>query len=153
MIVETTVNIHRDILTILDRAVRVTGKSRNLIIKHLMQKMLRINQNMLQSCSRIKYQDRDIQENWHKVHIALNEYEYEYCLDMRKFYKRSVSFILADAVRRYLSELLSTLLDKNDTTDNYRYRNYIFIKKTLDGAIYWQIYWGVPHKLSGLLMM
>jgi len=150
MIVETTVNIHRDILTILDRAVRVTGKSRNLIIKHLMQKMLRINQNMLQSCSRIKYQDRDIQENWHKVHIALNEYEYEYCLDLRKLYKMSFSRIIACAVRKYIDIILRQLFDRNNDTDNYRYINYLLIKKSICGVTCWQIYWGIPWKLPVL---
>lgn len=153
MIIETTVYIHSSTLGMLNRGTALTGKSRTVIIKLLIQRMMSCTKTTIKSFSRIQYQERDGKDNWSRLHVFLNEYEYEYCLDMRKFYKRSVSFILADAVRRYLSELLSTLLDKNDTTDNYRYRNYIFIKKTLDGAIYWQIYWGVPHKLSGLLMM
>ncbi len=153
MIIETTIYIHSSVLRMLNRGAALTGKSRTVIIKLLIQRMMSCTKTMTKSFSRVQYQERDREGNWNRLHILLNEYEYEYCLDMRKFYKRSVSLILADAARRYLNELLCMLLNRDDFTDNYRYRNYIFIKNTLDGTICWQIYWGVPHKLPGLLIM
>jgi hypothetical protein len=45
---------------------------------------------------------------------------------------------------------MNELLDKNKNTDNYPYRNYIFINKAVDGIICWQIFWGIPSKLPGL---
>ena len=65
-----------------------------------MQRVMSDNQKMLKSCSRVKYQERDVKENWHRLHIIMNEYEYEYYFDMRKFFKMSVSFILAYAVMK-----------------------------------------------------
>ena len=146
MIVETTVYIHKNTLAMLNRGAAVTGRARTFIIKFLMQRLMRDNHKMLQSHSRVKYQARADKEEWHRLHMVMNEYEYEYYLDMRKFFKMSVSYILAFAVRRYLDEVMNELIKGNIITDNYRYQNYIFIKKIIDDVICWQIYWGVPHK-------
>ncbi len=131
----------------LDRGVETTGRTRTFIIKVLMQRIMSNNQHMIKSNARIKYQSRDNKDNWHRLHLVLNEYEYEYYLDMRKFYKMSVSFILAYAARRYLDEILNELLNGSKNTDNYYYKNYIFIRKTMNKVICWQIYWGLPQKL------
>ena len=146
MIIETTVYIHKNTLVMLNRGAAVTGRARTFIIKLLMQRLMRDNHKMLQSHSRVKYQARADKEEWHRLHMVMNEYEYEYYLDMRKFFKMSVSYIFAFAVRRYLDEVMNELINGNIITDNYRFRNYIFIKKIIDDVICWQIYWGVPHK-------
>ncbi len=148
MLVETTIYIHKNTLEMLDRGAARTGRTRTFIMKLLMQRIMRDNQKMLQSHSRVKYQARDAKENWHRLHMVMNEYEYEYYLDMRKFFKMSVSLILAFAVMRYLNEVLNELVDGNNNNDNYRYRNYIFLKKIIDGIICWQTYWGIPQKLA-----
>jgi hypothetical protein len=150
MLIESTIHIHKDILEILNRGAEITGRTRTFLIKLLMQRVMNNNQQMLKSSSRIKYQRRDAKENWYQIHIVINEYEYEYYQDMRKFYKMSVSFILAYAIRRYSDEILSELLNGNKNTDNYFYKNYIFIKRTIDGITCWQIYWGIPLNRHGL---
>jgi hypothetical protein len=147
MLIETTMHVHIDIMKTLNNGADATGRGLTSIIKLLMQRVMEDNKKLLKSYSRVKYQERDEKENWNRIHIVLNEYEYEYYLDMRKFYKMSVSFILAFAVMRYLNEIVNELLDRNKNTDNYFYRNYIFIKETVDGIVCWQIYWGIPIKL------
>jgi hypothetical protein len=147
MLIESTIHIHKSILEKLNRGAEMTGKTRTCIVRILMHRIMSDNQQMLKSNARIKYQARDEKENWNRLHVVLNEYEYEYYLDMRKFYKMSVSFILAYAIRRFLDEVLNELLDENNNTDNYCYSNYIFLKKTIDKVICWQIYWGIPRKL------
>jgi hypothetical protein len=148
MLIESTVHMHKSTLEMLERGAERTGRTRTFIIKVLMQRVMSTNQHMIKSNARIKYQSRDNKENWHRLHVVLNEYEYEYYLDMRKFYKMSVSFILAYAAIRYLDEILNELLNRSKNTDNYLYKNYIFITKTINKVIYWQIYWGIPQKLS-----
>ena len=148
MSIETTVYMNSSILEMLNNAAKITGKSRIYIIALLMQKIMSNNHEKLKFFSRIKYQKRDKKEKWHRLHITLNEYEYEYYLDMRKFLKMSVSFILAYAVRKYVDTVVNKLLDRKIITDNYRYRNYIFIKETFDNeVICWKIYWGIPKEL------
>jgi hypothetical protein len=41
---------------------------------------------------------------------------------------------------------MNELIDGSNNTDNYLYRNYILIKKIIDGVICWQTYWGYPKK-------
>jgi hypothetical protein len=146
MLIETTLHVKKSILYKLDQGTTLTGRSRTSIIKLLIQRMMQNNQRMIKTYSRIKYQDRDLKTNWQRINIVFNEYEYEYCQDLRKFYKMSISSILAFAVLKYLNEMLK--IEKN--TDNYSYINYIFIKTTVDGIICWKTYWGIPPKLPNL---
>jgi hypothetical protein len=148
MFIESTIYVHKNIQEVLEKGAETIGYTRTSIIKILLQRVMKDNHKLLKSYSRIKYQERDEKENWHRLHIVLNEYEYEYCLDMRNFYKMSVSLILAYAVRRYLDEIVNELLYGNICTDNYLYKNYIFIKKTIDEVICWQICWGITQKLQ-----
>lgn len=63
---------------------------------------------------------------------------------MRKFFKKSVSFLVSIAIEKYLSNFsLSKGLKTNTHTDNYQ--NYIISYKKLNGAICWNIYWGMPE--------
>ena len=151
MIIETTLYVHRGIHEMLNRGAATSGRTRTFIIKLLMQRVMDDNKKLLQSYPRIRYQARDDKENWHRIHLVLNEYEYEYCLDMRKLFKMSVSFILAYAVRRYLEDVINEMIDGSNNTDNYCYQNYILIRKTIDGIICWQLYWGIPSKITTLL--
>lgn len=146
MLIETTLHINKGTLEMINKCAEKTRRSRTFIIKHLAQRMMSDNRKMLKTNSRIKYQERDLKENWHRIHILLNEYEYEYFLDMRKFFKMSVSYILAYAVLKYHKELM----DRNINNDNYCYKNYIFVMKEVDGTILWQIYWGIPPQLNVL---
>ena len=147
MLIESTLHIHKSILEMLNKGSEMTGENRTFLIKLLMQRIMNNNQKLLKSYSRIQYQGRDVKENWHRLHVVVNEYEYEYYQDMRKFFKMSISFILAYAVIRYLDEIINELLVSNKSTDKYYFRNYIFIKETVNGVICWQIYWGIPLKI------
>ncbi len=147
MPIDTTLHVHKSIMETLNKSAEETGRAKTIIIKLLMQRVMNNSQKMIKSFSRIQYQGRDVKEKWHRLHIALNEYEYEYYLDMRKFYKMSVSYILAYAVRRYLREIINELIDKNFRTDNYLYKNYAFMKYTIDEIICWRIYWGIHPQI------
>jgi len=144
MLIETTMYMHRSILVKIDSVTNITGRTRTSVIKYVVQRVMHDNQRMIKTGSRVRYQESDIKENWHRIHVVLNEYEYEYYMDLRKFLKMSVSFIIAYAVLRYLDELI----DGNIRIDNYQFKNYVFIKKTCNGTICWKIYWGIPPNLS-----
>ncbi len=143
MLIETTLHVNKTILDKLDQSASMTGRNRTSIIKLLIQRIMKDNHKMIKMNSRVKYQERDLKDNWKRINIIFNEYEYEYCQDLRKFLKMSVSFILAFAVIRYLDEMIK----KNINTDKYFYTSYIFIKKTYDESICWQIYWNIPRPL------
>ncbi len=140
MRIATTLYVHKNILYRLDAGEGMSGRSRSSIIKLLIQKVMNDNGKMIKANSRVKYQERDLKENWSRVNIVFNEYEYEYCQDLRKFFKMSVSLILAYAVLIYLDEVVR----EKGSTNNYYYCNYILIRKVIDNVICWQIYWGIP---------
>ncbi len=140
MLIETTLHVHQNTLHELDRVVSLIGESRNSIIKYLIQRIMYDNKRMIKTYARIKYQKRDLKGNWRRVNVVFNEYEYEYCQDLRKLFKMSVSLILAYAVSRYLNEIIN----KEKSTDNYWFCNYILVRKIIDNVICWQIYWGIP---------
>jgi hypothetical protein len=146
MFIETTLHVHKSILERLDIGADVSGRSRTSIIKHLIQRIMKDNHRMIKTYSRVQYQERDVRENWSRINIVFNEYEYEYCQDLRKFFKMSISLILAYAVLRYLDDLMKS----NISTDKYFYRNYLFIRKIMDNVICWQLYWGIPPKFTDI---
>ncbi len=92
----------------------------------------------------VKYQNRCPGSHWHKLHVCLREDEYEFARDLCKVWKMSVSFIVADAIERYLDELIEKMMVK---TDNYRYRNYASSRIVIHDVTCWIYYWGLPPNL------
>jgi hypothetical protein len=144
MLIETTINIHIDILNRLSRAGQVSGYSKRDIISMLMRRYSFDNTRPPILWSRVKYQKRDVKGNWQRLHLVLNPDEYEYFLDLRKVLKLSVSGCIAYAVDKFLDEILNKI---KKFSDNYRYKNYTFSGIIVDGIICWILYWGIPKHL------
>ena len=152
MIIETTINIHTTILYMLGEASLSTGRSRNFIIVLLLKRVMEENRNMLRFNTAVKYQEEDPLKQWHKFHIQYRNDMYEFCHDLRKFYKMSVSKILALSVIRYLDEVVRGLIERDVryTTDNYLFSCYLFIQEVTEGAILWKYSWGIPIKINNI---
>ena len=75
-------------------------------------------------------------------HLVVREDDYEYLLDLRKFLKMSVSLIIAYAVKKFLGK------NKNNITDNNRYKNYVLVKEMVDNIICWRLFWGYPPSIG-----
>jgi len=141
MMIESTINMHIAILEKLEKASAGTGLSKQRIISWLLKRLADENIIPLAPWSRIRYQNRDRKECWHRLHIALMPVEYELLLDLKKACKLSGSRIVAYAIERYLDDLLSK---KQVNTDNYRFTNYIILYGTLHNVAYCMQYWGIP---------
>ena len=141
----TTINIRSDLLKkILQK--KVTGNiSLNKIVSNLLRKALNWPKNKMKTFISIKYQDKikDDELYYHKLHISLYEELYEKCLDMRKLYKLSVSFILAKCIEVYLHKL-SIAEVKN--TDNY-HANYIIFTTEEDGIYSFTVLWEIDVEI------
>ena len=140
--IETTINIHVGTLEMINKISRICQISRSRVIKNLLKKVMGRELNSFSFNKCIKYQKSDAKVNWHKFHIILDTDEYEFFLDLRKFFKRSVSAIVSYAVKKYYKQMI-----KFKKTDNYLFKNYIIIKETIDNVITWKICWGYTEKM------
>ncbi|MBN1534236.1 MAG: hypothetical protein JXA20_16305 [Spirochaetes bacterium] len=112
-----------------------------------MKKTMRNIHRLLRYNHSIEYQKSNPSERWNHFHIVLSEKEYEYFIDMRKLCKRSVSFLVALSVNKYIEEVIAELTNiKTEKTDNYQFLSYILIGERIDNVISWRIYWDLPRK-------
>ena len=144
MIIDTTINIDRELLERLDCAVSVSGIPREKIISCLMRRIGAGEKRRIMPWCQVKYQARRKKARWAKLHVVLRGDEYEYFSDLKKVFKLSVSHIIARAIDQYLDEIVELL---NCGTDNYHYHNYIFSVTRVDDVVCLVFYWGIPRKL------
>lgn len=140
---ETTLNIHSDILEKINRAADKSGIARSEMILFLIKKAMDDIVNPENIGKMVKYQKRSKPVEWHTFHLQVRWDDYEYLLDLRKLLKMSVSLILAYVVSKYLCAEKKVCI-----TDNYRYKNYIIAKEVIDDIICWKFIWGYPHRLD-----
>ena len=147
MKIQTSVNVLKDILEKIEHAANAAGKTRNEMIILLIMEAIKKKDTAIQYGRSVQYQDSAPKENWERPHIYLSEYEREYLLDVRKFLKMSVSFLLAFAVREYLDEILKKLTGFKPLKgwDNYLYNGYSFSYGVYKSSLHLGIYWGKPE--------
>jgi hypothetical protein len=147
---ETTLNLHVDILKKITLESRKRGISRSEMIVFLLKKSMEKVSNPGHFGSLVRYQMRSSPEEWHVFHIKLRVDDYEFMLDMRKLLKMSVSLILARAVQRFLQRTTKTINSyfKKYKADKYRFRNYVIIRETVSHVVSWRFLWGFPPNIG-----
>ena len=146
MCIETTININKDLLEKVTDASIEMEKSVGFVFSALLVRVVRYYKvEDAKVFKRIKYQDKDKKRNWKRKHLYLREAEYEYCLDLKKAMKMSLSKILREAIQKFLDEIVFEVMNKNKQPDNYHISNYCFLSKTIDDIILFQFYWGISH--------
>lgn len=147
MSVDTTIYVHETTLQLVDVAIARTGKKRNHIIIALLERAMADSTMRIKTGCAVRYQERDCSARWRTVHVRLKGEEAEYFTDMRKFFKRSVSLLLAEAARAYLAELVENAHEGK--MDNYPFSGYSLSREVKDGLVLWHICWGSPPNPSG----
>jgi hypothetical protein len=150
---ETTLNIHGDVLEKITLVARSWGISRSAMIVFLIKKAMENISNPGRFGSLVRYQERGGAGERHAFHIKLRVDDYEYLLDLRRLLKMSVSLILAKAVERYLQKSKRTLklYSKKYKADKNRYRNYILQREVVSGVICWKFIWGFPPDIENFI--
>jgi hypothetical protein len=142
---ETTLNIHIDILRKITMAAGSLGISRSELITLLIKKMMDDITDPGRLGSMVQYQERSSPDCWRVFHLQVGFDDYEYFIDLRKLLKMSVSLILAYAVKKFLNKL------NISKTDNYPYKNYLIVKEVIDNVICWRYIWGYPINIRQFL--
>jgi hypothetical protein len=146
MRIETTVHLTEDAARRLDGVAERLGVSRSSVMVSLMNRVMVEHRSLVSCWCRVKYQRKGVAGIWRRCHVTLEARDYEFFLDSRKLFKRSVSLLLAWAVDNFLDELLEPDESGNivAVTDNYRFHSYLLMQETVPGAICWRIYWNIP---------
>jgi len=142
MSIKTTMNIDKNVYSEISNAAKQLGKTKSEIIILLLKKLMNENPPEKFQIS-VKYQKPGGEDCWQKFHIGLREDDYDFFTDMRKFFKKTVSYLVAIAVKKYMKLLLD-----GKFIDSKLYNNYIILKDEVDGSILWRIFWGFPFDLE-----
>ncbi|TAL34463.1 MAG: hypothetical protein EPN93_12130 [Spirochaetes bacterium] len=118
------------------------GKTQHEIIVELLTRLMRDVHQLLGGFTGVRRQTGKPEGGWYCFCIRFNAEEYEYFTDMRKLCKKSVSLLVAIAVKKYMAELLAK---ENSELINYiRYKGSAVSFSNSDGIACWQLYWGTP---------
>ncbi|MCP4131228.1 MAG: hypothetical protein GY754_09630 [bacterium] len=146
MYINTTIYINIELLEKVEAASRQVKMSRSDIIILLLDRVMKKKEIPLETFKQIKYQFRDLACNWKRIHVYPEAHIYESFLDMRKFFKRSVSLIIAIAINEYLDQLVEELSAAEDPVDLDSYPSqYLFLARESGGLQKFVIYWGFPE--------
>ena len=121
-----------------------TGESICDLISQMMYRYAKDHKARRIAVGTVKYQDRDVNENWKVFRVALDEDDYELYTDMRKVLKRSVSFIIALAVEKYLEAIVNALLEYLDC---YSRLFYAAKGKDSEDHVIWIYKWRIEQKI------
>ena len=149
MKIKTTIYTHKSDLDKLEYASKVTKYSKSFISSFLLHKL---KKNNLKFYPRIsvptEYQLPGAKNSWHKLHVDFHPADYENFIDMRNFFRRSLSLLLAIAIKKYLMEMLDRfLLNPEFSWDKFWSDNYTLNLK-IDEAnrVIWQVFWDFPRE-------
>lgn len=96
----------------LQKASHRTSKSMHDLIIHLMYLYAKDHKKMCIEEGTVQYQRNAGNRNWKVFRIALEPNDYELFTDMRKVLKKSVSYLVALAIKKYLDTIVPQILKK-----------------------------------------
>ena len=144
MKIKTTINIRRDLFERIVTAAEDAGVTTGAVVSALLRHYADNAARREASWERVRYQRRQPGVKWKKMHFEPGRDEYEYCIDLRKVLKFSVSCLIANAVENYLDELIARW---GNMIDNYHFCNYVKSHIYENDVSIWIYYWGIPKKL------
>ncbi len=134
--IKTSVYINTDKLAKVMEYSAANGLTYNEVITLLLKKMQADGGCNIRKFSAVKYQNDDPDKNWVTKTVYFEEICYEFFTDMRKFFKISVSFLLAKAIDLFLETIL---MEENQR--NYADHDWDITRKEDDFSEIWTIFW------------
>ena len=143
----TTLYIKSDILKEVGRMADMHCISRSAMIIELLKIVMKDGSIHVRMGRLVQYQAREAPGSWHRFHITFRVDDYEFFQDLRKLSKKSLSLIIAEAVKKYLKKIVKGRVDR----DNYPHANYVIIKEIINSIISWRLIWGFPRDIARIL--
>ncbi len=156
MYIRTTCVMRTEVLQLLLKAQEKTKLSMEQLLAHVMRKMRKHYTAYLRDDGRIQYQKRHDEETKvpikkYRVKVKFLESEYNYFQEMRYFFRRSISLVMAIAVFRYFDEVIEEILNSDNTDLHeyfYPYENRAKFIKCIENVPTFKIWWGIPWTLE-----
>jgi hypothetical protein len=144
MTVDTTVVMNGEVRAALERASRSSGETVSALIVLAMKRTMAGRGGLARAFQRVEYQGRG--REWRRRHVSVWARDYEFFIDMRKVFKRSVSLLIALSVEWHLEAILEELSKTGSkVTDNYLFQSYIMCEEIIDSCVCWKLFWGIPQ--------
>ncbi len=148
--IKTTYVMRREVLLMLKDAEKRTGWTMIDLIIAVMRYAMRFYAKYEREHGRIEYQKRFDEEGMPiakiRMKVKMLEREYDYFNDMRRFFRRSISHVIAIAVLAYLPELVERIEsgEYDEEVDSYPYKSCAIYDKCIEEATVFHIWWGLP---------
>ncbi len=142
MKIDTTINIKEEILKRVDETAIELNVTRSHLVSLLVERVTKVKNPNKNRFSRVKYQKREKNASWKRPHVLLESNVYEKCIDMRKLFKMSVSFIIYVAFHLHFMEVIEEAKKGINTDKNHR--NYLCIGKNIGNVFSYTVFWDYP---------
>ena len=143
----TTFNVEQKVFSKLKDLAEQKETTISAIIKMLLKLVSKEMEYTEMPKRLIQYQRLPEDGEWHIFHIRLTIEEIEHFLDMRKFFKKSVSHLIAYGLEKYEETLQNSPQPQLGKDENKSiFPHYSFSRKTVSGQQYFIISWGETTK-------
>lgn len=143
MAIRTTLNLDVKTSELLDHCAHKLGISRSNLVIILSRRLMAQSNKRSISAHATRYQRRNPKEQWKTVHIRLMDTEYSFLVEMRCFYRFSVSFLICKE--------LWDFVNIQNNIDNKKFIRHFVDKKIQYGhkivvtnnisSIIWHLHW------------
>jgi len=142
---QTSFYIHIDNYVKLSNAATRTGATMQVLIIQMMYKYAMDYTKMQIEQRTVQYQPMIIKGSGKIFRIALPEKDYELFTDMRKVMKKSVSYLIALAIEKYLDIIVSKILKQ---LFNYTYLIHDSAGEKVENLTKWHLIWNLNKSTS-----
>jgi len=141
MAIETTISINKEILEKLSTISQKRNISKSAIIREIILMLSGKQGKFIKQRFSTEYQVKN-KGAYNNIHIYLIEPYYEHALDLRRFYRASLSLLIAEAIELLYEELLC----RHENTDNYPGLMHTMIYYETKKSMVWKHIWGEPEE-------
>lgn len=150
----TTYMMTQDTIDKLQMAENKTKVDSMELIIHAMRMLIHEFEKVRNHLGPVEYQKRFDEQSGEKiikyrVKVTMDRRENIQFQDMRRFYFKSISLLIAIAINRYLDRIIEYYLAKffEDRRDNYPSGNWIYKEKCTENATCIKIWFGAPPNI------
>jgi len=136
--IKSSVNINIGKLSLLENFSEANELSVNEVVALLLRKIMKDGNYSARKFRAVKYQEIDPDKNWDTLTVYFEDVDYEFFTDMRKFFKESVSLLLAKAIDLFLDTILSEV---EEILRNYADSDWDIRRDDVKTGAIWIISW------------